>query len=143
MHAHHTLSFSQAVVCLSGNTFSSIAEKYLIFACTAIDGLVHSMPGITRLPLGPRFTIQYLLHGVDLVSEAFILYGEHLVAPSAEGAGGTMQESLPVSCCCFLCFSSSCCPIYQQHGCVVSASALPRLYIQRKLPLICPGHHAV
>ena len=91
MHAHHTLSFSQTVVCLSG-TFSSIAEKYLIFACTAIDGLVHSMPGITRLPLGPRFTIQYLLHGVDLVSEAFILYGEHRVAPSAEGAGGTLQE---------------------------------------------------
>ena len=142
MYAHHALSFSQAVVCLSG-TFSSIAEKYLIFACTAIDGLVHTMPGITRLPLGPRFTIQYLLHGMDLVSETFIPYGEHRVVPSAEGAGGTMPESLPVSRCCVPCFSSSCCPIYQQHGCVMSAGAPPRLYTQRKPPLICPGHHAV
>ena len=127
MHAHHALSFSQAV-CLGG-TFSSIAEKYLIFACTAIDGLVHATPGITPLPLGPKFTIQYPLHGMDLVSEAFILtpYGEHRGAPSAEGAGGAVQESLPVSRPCVPRFSSSGCCVNQQQGCVMSASAPPRL----------------
>lgn len=37
---------------------------------------MHPMPGITWLPLSPKFTIQYLLHGIDWIFEAFIPSGE-------------------------------------------------------------------
>lgn len=74
----YALRFSQAVVCLS-STFFFISMKCLIFACTTIDWLTHPMPGITWLPLSPKFTIQYLLHGIDWIFEAFIPSGEYNV----------------------------------------------------------------